>query len=134
MLNDFASLPVVIRQYVRQTIIENITNPESLFFNSQRVQSEAIIPLGKAEMHMPMKLTDYTDFYTSVVHAETVSIYQNTSCNFLRRTDLMKVLIVLLPGGESAECSSPSSILGVPYGIQWPHFLCEGVRDRCNST
>ncbi|OKL58163.1 hypothetical protein UA08_06408 [Talaromyces atroroseus] len=71
VLNDFASLPLAVRQYVRLTIIENLNNAESPFYTNVKVQSQAFVPLEQAEMHMPMRLTDYTDFYSSIVHADT---------------------------------------------------------------
>jgi fumarylacetoacetase len=74
VLNEFAALPIAVRQYVRQTLIENLSNSESPLFTHHQLQSEALLPLNEGDMHLPMKLTDYTDFYTSVVHAETASI------------------------------------------------------------
>ncbi|PCH05683.1 Fumarylacetoacetase [Penicillium occitanis (nom. inval.)] len=77
VLNDFAALPIAVRQYVRQTLIENFSNSESALFTNQELQSEAILSIEGGQMHLPVKLTDYTDFYTSVVHAETAGKAMN---------------------------------------------------------
>ncbi|EED14708.1 2-hydroxyhepta-2,4-diene-1,7-dioate isomerase, putative [Talaromyces stipitatus ATCC 10500] len=71
VLNEFAALPIAVRHHVRQSIIDNLSDPESLIFTDHTLQSEALLPIDEGKMHLPMRLTDYTDFYTSVVHAET---------------------------------------------------------------
>jgi fumarylacetoacetase len=113
VLNDFAALPIAVRQYVRQTLIENLSDSKSPLFTSQELQSEALLPLHQGQMHLPMKLTDYTDFYTSVVHAETVSIDAAISvASGFSCYGLIKKI-----GRQSNERPHSTSILGVSNGL-----------------
>lgn len=71
-LNDFAALPISDRRTVREIIIDHLTNADSPLFKDETLQQRAFIPIQNVTMHLPMRLTDYTDFYSSLVHADKV--------------------------------------------------------------
>ncbi|KAF2101143.1 putative fumarylacetoacetate hydrolase [Rhizodiscina lignyota] len=69
-LNAFATFPAADRRAVRTTIVENLTNGSSALYKDDALNTAAFVPLGKIQMHLPMTITDYTDFFCSLVHAE----------------------------------------------------------------
>ncbi|GAM43096.1 2-hydroxyhepta-2,4-diene-1,7-dioate isomerase [Talaromyces pinophilus] len=69
-LNEFAALPISDRRTVREIIIRHLTTADSPLFKVGTLQQRAFIPIEKVTMHLPMRLTDYTDFYSSLVHAD----------------------------------------------------------------
>ncbi|KAH8704021.1 putative fumarylacetoacetate hydrolase [Talaromyces proteolyticus] len=69
-LNDFAALPLPDRQAVRNAIITHLTSVDSPIFKEESLQRKGLIPIKSVKMHLPMHLTDYTDFYSSLVHAD----------------------------------------------------------------
>jgi fumarylacetoacetase len=81
-LNDFAALPISDRRTVRAIIIHHLTTPDSPLFQDAALQQRAFIPFQNVTMHLPMRLTDYTDFYSSVVHADRVryKLLRNAAC------------------------------------------------------
>jgi fumarylacetoacetase len=67
-LNAFAACGRDVHRNVRQSL-------QLLFATSKpRLESldEALVPLDKVKMHLPMQIGDYTDFYAGIVHAEHV--------------------------------------------------------------
>ncbi|KAJ9628196.1 hypothetical protein H2204_009456 [Knufia peltigerae] len=70
VLNKFAALSTKDRSLVRTTIIKNLSDGGSPLYENQELNNEAFIPLNKVQMHMPVSVTDYTDFFSSYVHAE----------------------------------------------------------------
>jgi fumarylacetoacetase len=74
-LNDFVSLPIGDRRFVRDTIIQNLTNADSPLFKDDTLSSVAFVAMDQVRMHLPMRLTDYTDFFSSLVDAEHVSTF-----------------------------------------------------------
>lgn len=71
-LNPFAALPTKDRSLVRTIIMDNLSNSKSPLFENQELNSQAFIPLDEVQMHMPLSITDYTDFFSSFVHADNV--------------------------------------------------------------
>jgi fumarylacetoacetase len=66
-LNDFISLGKEITSAVRQKLQAHISD-----FFSPLNGSKAIIPMKSVTMHLPVKIGDYTDFYSSIEHATNV--------------------------------------------------------------
>lgn len=85
-LNDFAALPFSDRRTVREIIIRHLTTADSPLFKVGTLQQRAFIPIEKVTMHLPMRLTDYTDFYSSLVHAAKVryKLLRNAASNTQR--------------------------------------------------
>ncbi|SDW31078.1 fumarylacetoacetate hydrolase [Lutibacter oricola] len=69
-LNDFISLGKSITNKVRIIIQEELCNENSVLKTSK----EAFILQNEAEMHLPVQVGDYTDFYSSIEHATNVGM------------------------------------------------------------
>ena len=76
-LNAFAALgrPIhrVVREYIQSVLLENGPFPDVLQ-NNQQLQKAALIPLKECQTHLPMHITDYTDFYAGLNHAYNVGV------------------------------------------------------------
>ncbi|NET34869.1 MAG: fumarylacetoacetase [Cyanothece sp. SIO1E1] len=66
-LNDFISLGKPVTNAVRLRLQEHLSD-----YFSPLNESEAVIPIKKVVMHLPVKVGDYTDFYSSIEHATNV--------------------------------------------------------------
>ncbi|WP_298369628.1 fumarylacetoacetase [uncultured Lutibacter sp.] len=69
-LNDFISLGKLTTNRVRTIIQQELCNENSILKSSK----EAFILQNEAEMHLPVKVGDYTDFYSSIEHATNVGM------------------------------------------------------------
>ena len=68
-LNDFIALGKDVWMYVRKVIQELITEESDFFKNNH---SHFLYLQSEATMHLPVKIGDYTDFYSSEEHASNV--------------------------------------------------------------
>ncbi len=71
-LNPFISCGKEVTNAVRERVSEllNVNNGE--LRDSERVRKDALIPMNQVQMHMPVRVGDYTDFYSSEEHARNV--------------------------------------------------------------
>lgn len=67
-LNDFINLGKNTTNKVREIIQQQLTNESSKI----KMSSVVIIPMNEAEMHLPVRVGDYTDFYSSIEHATNI--------------------------------------------------------------
>ncbi len=67
-LNDFISLGKAKTNAVRAKIIKLLTSNRSPLKNNNRV----FVSQSAATMHLPVKVGDYTDFYSSIEHATNI--------------------------------------------------------------
>ena len=75
-LNDFISLGKSITNNVRLIIQKELSDSSSVLKN----QSNLLIKQTDAEMHLPLKIGDYTDFYSSIEHATNIgSMFRDPS-------------------------------------------------------
>ena len=75
-LNDFINLGKKKTNKVREIIQNQLSNDQSELKNN----NDAIILMGNAEMHIPVKIGDYTDFYSSIEHASNIgSMFRDPS-------------------------------------------------------
>lgn len=76
-LNTFAELGRPVHRHVRKQIqdllSEDTTRPE-LLKNNAELRNKALIPQQKVQMHLPMSIGDYTDFYAGYHHAYAVGV------------------------------------------------------------
>jgi fumarylacetoacetase len=78
VLNDFIACGKAVTQAVRQRISELLRtdSPYDLAELNQILirsgSSPALIPVSEVEMKMPVRVGDYTDFYSSIEHATNV--------------------------------------------------------------
>jgi len=75
-LNDFISLGKSITNDVRLTIQKELSDSSSVLRNN----SSVLIKQSDAQMHLPLKIGDYTDFYSSIEHASNIgSMFRDPS-------------------------------------------------------
>ena len=75
-LNDFINLGKNKTNKVREIIQQQLTDESSRI----KMSSVVIIPMNEAEMHLPVRVGDYTDFYSSIEHATNIgSMFRDPS-------------------------------------------------------
>ena len=75
-LNDFINLGKNKTNKVREIIQQQLTDESSKI----KMSSVVITPMNEAEMHLPVKVGDYTDFYSSIEHATNIgSMFRDPS-------------------------------------------------------
>ena len=75
-LNNFIELGKDLTSQVRETIQFELTNVGSKLKNN----TDCIISMDSVEMHLPVKVGDYTDFYSSIEHASNIgSMFRDPS-------------------------------------------------------
>jgi fumarylacetoacetase len=75
-LNNFIELGKEITSKVREILQSELTNDNSLIKHN----SNCIIPIDTVEMHLPINIGDYTDFYSSIEHASNIgSMFRDPS-------------------------------------------------------
>jgi len=67
-LNDFISLGKNITSQVRLKLQTSLCDENSVLKNNEKV----FIDVKKVQMHLPVQIGDYTDFYSSIEHASNV--------------------------------------------------------------
>ncbi|KAF4339111.1 fumarylacetoacetase [Fusarium beomiforme] len=86
-LNDFAGLgrPVhrATRAYLQDVFRKETPYPEILKDN-EALRKQALIPIGDVQMHMPLSIGDYTDFFAGRNHAHTVGTLFRGAANALQ--------------------------------------------------
>lgn len=86
-LNSFASLgrPVhrLVRNYLRDVFREDTSYPEALKTN-EALKQAALIPLSEVQMHLPLAIGDYTDFFAGRNHAHNVGTLFRGAANALQ--------------------------------------------------
>jgi len=74
-LNDFMATNRPTWQGVRARLIALLRNgpgSDAALQSNTALQATALVPLTEVEMHLPAKIGDYTDFYSSREHATNV--------------------------------------------------------------
>ncbi|MVM41017.1 fumarylacetoacetase [Spirosoma sp. HMF3257] len=69
VLNDFIALGRSVHRAARQRLNELFANDASAFSD---VHDQVFIHESRAQMHLPVRIGDYTDFYAGIHHAENV--------------------------------------------------------------
>ena len=76
-LNAFAALGRpkhrVVREYLQSVLLRDGPFPKVLQENEE-LQKEVLIPIKSCQMHLPMSIGDYTDFYAGLNHAYNVGV------------------------------------------------------------
>ena len=71
-LNPFLAMGRSIWTEVRATVSRLLQDDESELRDNTELRSKALLPVDNITMHMPVAIGDYTDFYSSRVHATNV--------------------------------------------------------------
>lgn len=118
-LNDFAALGRPFHRSVReylQAVFSKDTKHANVLKDNSKLREAALIPLGKIEYHLPMKIGDYTDFYASTNHAYNVGVLFRGPANALQPN--YKHLPVAYHGRASSVVVS-----GTPIRRPWGQIL-----------
>ncbi len=80
-LNDFISLGKPVTRSVRQQIIDLFKVETGFVRDNETLRKKIMIPFNEVQMLMPLKVGDYTDFYSSLDHAANVGKMFRDSSN-----------------------------------------------------
>lgn len=72
VLNDFMELGPNAWHETRATLQKILSNEDTTLKNNPKLLSASLVPQSSATMHLPAKIGDYTDFYSSLEHATNV--------------------------------------------------------------
>ncbi|WP_375578177.1 fumarylacetoacetase [Marivirga tractuosa] len=72
VLNDFMELGKEVTVPVRERISELLQHDNQELQGNDQLRKHALIPQSEATMHLPIRVGDYTDFYSSESHATNV--------------------------------------------------------------
>jgi len=72
ILNDFMSLGCAAWKEARATLQKILSKDESVLRDDKVLREKCLIPQDKVQMHLPARIGDYTDFYSSREHATNV--------------------------------------------------------------
>ncbi|WMN11295.1 fumarylacetoacetase [Marivirga salinae] len=72
ILNDFMELGKEVTVPVRERISELLQHDNQELQGNDQLKEHALIPQKDATMHLPIRVGDYTDFYSSESHATNV--------------------------------------------------------------
>jgi fumarylacetoacetase len=75
-LNAYAALGRTVHSRLRnrlQDLLKSDTPYGSVLRDNKMLRDQALIPLQRVQMHLPMAIGDYTDFFIGLHHAVTVS-------------------------------------------------------------
>ena len=80
VLNDFIALGKPITTTVREQLQKWLRDPQSVLAQNQ---DQLLVAQKEAQMHLPLTIGDYTDFYSSIEHATNVGIMFRDPANAL---------------------------------------------------
>lgn len=80
VLNDFIALGKPITNAVREQLQKWLRDPQSVLAQSQ---DQILVAQKDAQMHLPLSIGDYTDFYSSIEHATNVGMMFRDPANAL---------------------------------------------------
>lgn len=73
-LNDFIACEKETTRAIRQSMFELFESSNSRLRENPIHRDKILIPIDKVEMLLPVKIGDYTDFYSSIEHATNVGM------------------------------------------------------------
>src|SRR3954470_12909354 len=71
-LNDFISLGKTVTNAIREKLITILTDEDSVFKKDQHFFDQVFKKQKDVKMLLPVKIGDYTDFYSSIDHATNI--------------------------------------------------------------
>ncbi|KPM36705.1 Fumarylacetoacetase [Neonectria ditissima] len=120
-LNDFAQLGrplhAKVREYLRLVFLRDTPFANRLRDNKD-LQAKALIPLSRVQMHLPLRVGDYTDFYAGKHHAYNVGVLFRGAANAFQPN------YTHLPVGYHGRASSVV-VSGTPVRRPWGQILDE---------
>jgi fumarylacetoacetase len=83
VLNDFMALGKPVWKALRNRLIELFSMGNDSLAANEGHKARVLSPVASAEMHLPLKIGDYTDFYSSIEHATNVGMMFRDPANAL---------------------------------------------------
>ena len=83
VLNDFIALGKPTWKATRKRLIELFSIGDSNLSANIGHKVRVLVPLSKATLHLPLRIGDYTDFYSSIEHATNVGMMFRDPANAL---------------------------------------------------
>lgn len=118
-LNAFATLGRSahrdVRKYLQNVLSEDTDLPQVLKHNTS-LQKKALVPLTEVQLHLPMYIGHYTDFYAGSNHAYNVGVMFRGPSNALQPN------YTHLPVGYNGRASSVV-VSGTPIQRPWGQIL-----------
>ena len=74
VLNDFMALPASVRRTTRERIAELLSADCAELRDDAALRARVILPVAAVAVQQPVRIGDYTDFYSSREHATNVGI------------------------------------------------------------
>lgn len=71
-LNSFLALGRPVWKEFRRIVSRLLSDGEATLQDNHELRERVLIPVAKVKMHLPVKIGDYTDFYSSREHATNV--------------------------------------------------------------
>ena len=104
-----------VRKYLQDVLSEDTSFPQVLKHNAS-LQKKVLIPLKEVELHLPMHIGHYTDFYAGSNHAHNVGVMFRGPSNALQPN------YTHLPVGYNGRASSVV-VSGTPIRRPWGQIL-----------
>ena len=83
VLNPLIALEKSAWSAIRQTLSELFTSGNTHLQEDVEAKKLALTPIDRVQMHMPVTVGDYTDFYSSIEHATNVGVMFRDPANAL---------------------------------------------------
>ncbi len=83
-LNNFMAMGKSIWRQVRECITQLLSHDNPALRDNSPLRRVALVPMTEVTMHLPAKIGDYTDFYSSEYHASNVGAMIRGSGNALQ--------------------------------------------------
>ena len=83
VLNDFIALGKPVWKALRKRLIELFNIGDSSLSGNNGHKARILVPVSNATMHLPLRIGDYTDFYSSIEHATNVGMMFRDPANAL---------------------------------------------------
>uniref|UniRef100_A0A914R1A6 Fumarylacetoacetase n=1 Tax=Parascaris equorum TaxID=6256 RepID=A0A914R1A6_PAREQ len=80
-LNEFMELPQAAWREARSVLQSILRREDKRLRDNLELRAKALVPRNEAVMHLPARIGDYTDFYSSIHHATNVGIMFRGSDN-----------------------------------------------------
>ncbi|HBT32479.1 MAG TPA: fumarylacetoacetase, partial [Pusillimonas sp.] len=71
-LNDFIAQGQAAWRNVRATVAQLLLDSNSVLRDNAALRDRCLVPLANVQMHLPVRIPGYTDFYSSKEHATNV--------------------------------------------------------------
>ncbi|KAF7625956.1 Arrestin_C domain-containing protein [Meloidogyne graminicola] len=126
-LNAFMGLERATWIEARETLqsILSVNNP--VLKDDESLRKHAFVKISNAKMHLPAKIGDYTDFYSSIYHATNVGTMFRGKDNALFENCMFQIL-KYLPVGYHGRASS-IIVSGVPIHRPWGQVKSDEAKD-----